>query len=129
MGRNFIITEEQYESIRKLMAEGVLPQGTQKPTIDSPNKATGTEQSIKNAASKAISDAGADPNNVDVNQTVGDNLKVKVSGKDVSSNAIKTSTTTESRFITKQKMLENRLKKMKENSEIYTVGEFLNKLK
>ena len=118
MGRKIVITEEQY----------VLPNNTPKPVIDSQEKSNGTEEGIKAAANKAINAAGADPKKVDVNQKVGNNLKVRVSGNDVSNNSSST-TVYEGNFMTKEQMLENRLRKMKENSELCTVSEFLERLK
>lgn len=123
MGRKIVITEEQYEKIKKHISEGVLPNKT---TIESPNTlSSASEQDIKQDASNVIKNAGVDPKNVRVKEKVG-KLNFVVDGESVTNN---NSTTTESKIITKNEMIEHRLAKLRENSKVYSVGDFLKMLK
>lgn len=97
MGRKFCITEEQYNMA---LREGV--------TIAA-NTQDGIENGVKDAANQA-KQKGLKPTDYDIS----------VSG--TSANSV-----TESKFITKKQLQENRLKEMKKNSEVYTVKDFINK--
>lgn len=97
MGRKFCITEEQYNMA---LREGVTI------AADTNN---GIEKGVKDAANQA-KEKGLKPTD----------YNVSVSG--MSANNI-----TESKFITKKQLQENRLKEMKKNSEVYTVKDFINK--
>lgn len=105
---NFILTEEQY---KKAIKEGVLPQGqpTTKTVVDG----------------NGNSNVGPEVNNA-VKNTNADTIEVTNFGKSSNTNSTNSTNSNplaESRLITKKELKENRLKKLRENSEIISVKE------
>ena len=109
MARKFKITEEQYN---QMLAEGVAIQGA----TDSTGKAD-----VQKTA-QSMSASGIDPNKVNV----------QFSGKSMTNGGDDSSATnpsiTEHRLITKKELQENRLRYLKENSEVMSVNKFLKSL-
>ncbi len=102
---NFILTEEQY---KKAIEEGVLPQGQPK--------------------TKTVVDGNGNPNvgsevNNAIKTTNADTIEVTNFGKNTNNGSTSYNPLAESRLITKKELKENRLKKLRENSEIMSVKE------
>jgi len=105
MGRNFVITEEQYERLNGMIDE-----------VDVKADVKAANGDIKTAVEKANKegvDSGLKPGK----------FGVVVNSNDVSQNVA------EGRLITKKQLQENRLKKFKKNSEFTTVKDLLKKYK
>lgn len=109
MAKNFKITESQY---KQLVSEGVTIQGA--------TDATGKADTSKTA--QAMASSGIDPKKVDV----------KFSGAAMTSGQTDTSgastTVTEHRLITKKELQANRLRYLKEHSEVLSFNNFMKKL-
>lgn len=109
MARKFKITEEQYN---QMLAEGVAIQGA----TDSTGKAD-----VQKTA-QSMSASGIDPNKV----------SVQFSGSSMTDGGDTTSATTpsitEHRLVTKRELQANRLRYLKENSEVMSVNNFMKSL-
>lgn len=105
--KQFVLTEEQY---KKAMEEGVLPQGqpTTKTVVDG----------------NGNSNVGPEVNNA-IKNTNSDTIEVTNFGKTqkAATGQSTSNPLAESRLITKKELKENRLKKLRENSEIISVKE------
>jgi hypothetical protein len=110
MAKKFKITEAQYNQI---LAEGVAIQGA--------TDATGKADVAKTA--QAMSASGVDPKKVSV-EFSGDSM---TSGGD-SGSGTTTQTVTEHRLITKKELQANRLRYLKENSEVLSFNNFMKNL-
>lgn len=110
MGKRFKISEEQYN---QMLAEGVAIQGA----TDSTGKAD------INKTAQSMSASGIDPKKV----------KVEFSGASMTSGGGDTSaiapTVTEHRIITKRELQANRLKYLKEHSELMSFNNFIKQLR
>lgn len=124
MGRKIRITEEQYNSFLK---EGVLP--NQKFTVQA-NKSSNTNDATKN-----VEQTKNDLEKVVGTNVANSNFEVATSNPNspdtqiVSKNTTDTNNVTavtENKFLTKKQLQENRLKKLKKHSEVYTVKDFIN---
>lgn len=109
MARKFKITEEQYN---QMLAEGVAIQGA----TDSTGKAD-----VQKTA-QSMSASGIDPNKVSVNFS-GSSM---TGGGDTTSDT--TPSITEHRLVTKRELQANRLRYLKENSEVMSVNNFMKSL-
>ena len=106
MAKRFKITEAQRDA---LLAEGVTIQGE----TDSVGKAD------TNKTAQAISNSGIDPKKV----------KVEFNGVAISGgNSNGTTSVAESRMVTKKQLQANRLRYLKENSEVLSLNNFMKKL-
>ena len=138
MARRFCITEEQY---KRIIGEGVkidvpvVPKNGQTPI-----------EAIKNTEGE-IQNAGVSPTNVkekfNVNcdgATVLSNLRgTEIVNKDTTTKNLTNdgeatpsatgSAIAENKLISKKELMENRLKALKKNSQLYTVKDFMNKIK
>lgn len=106
MGKRFKITEAQYN---QMVDEGV--------TIQGETDASGKADISKTAQS--MSTSGIDPKNVNVT----------FNGSSMTSGGDSTTNVTEHRVITKKELKENRLRYLKENSEVLSFNNFIKKLK
>lgn len=124
MAKNICITEEQY---RMALKEGVLPNSNGKFTVNA-NQYDGNGNNPEKNVTQTMNDLKQKYPNAEKDfQVVGDkgnNSKTQVVSKDSTNNTL-----SENKLITKKKLQENRLKKLKENSEIYTVKDFLKNIK
>lgn len=110
MAKRFKITEEQYN---QMLAEGVAIQGA----TDSTGKAD-----VQKTA-QSMSASGIDPNKV----------SVQFSGSSMtgggSDDATTTTTVTEHRLVTKKELQANRLRYLKENSEVMSFNNFMKNIR
>lgn len=104
MARQFIITEEQYN---RLMSES-----NEKIIIDASDKVKAKGGDVKSGVKDALS-------TTQQNGIPNDKTQVKIDGEAIS----------EGRLLSKKKLQENRLKKLKKNSELYSVKDFMKKIK
>lgn len=111
MAKKFKITEEQYN---QMLGEGV--------SINGATDTSGKADIAKTAQS--MSQSGVDPNKVNVVFS-GNSM---TSGGDTSSEPSTTSVS-EHRIVTKKELQENRLRYLKENSELFTFNNFMKKLR
>jgi len=122
MGRKVRITEEQYDRILK---EGVLPKD--KIQVNAPTTEDGknrTPQEAIKATQDKIRDAGGRIEAFDVTaKTDNPGIKMVSDTSDSNSNDV----VSESKLITKKQLQERRLKLLKENSQLYTVKDFIKK--
>lgn len=106
MAKKFKITEAQRDA---LLSEGVAIQGE----TDSTGKAD------TNKTAQAMASSGIDPKKV----------KVEFNGVAISGgNANGTTSVAESRMVTKKQLQANRLRYLKENSEVLSLNNFMKKL-
>lgn len=132
MARKIRITEKQY---KMALAEGILPQSDNNPIeVNAPIVNNNPQQSIKDMENK-IQKTGADIKkfkvSADGNKVQNQNLKgTKIISNNSDNNSTNTnSLVSENLMITKKQLQENRLKQLKKNSELFTVKDFINKIK
>lgn len=132
MARKICITEKQY---KMALAEGILPQSDNNSIeVNAPIVNNNPQQSIKDMENK-IQKTGADIKkfkvSVDGNKVQNQNLKgTKIVSNNSDNNSTNTnSVVSENLMITKKQLQENRLKQLKKNSELFTVKDFINKIK
>lgn len=132
MARKICITEKQY---KMALAEGILPQSDNNPIeVNAPIVNNNPQQSIKDMENK-IQKTGADIKKfkvfADGNKVQNQNLKgTKIVSNNSDNNSTNTnSVVSENLMITKKQLQENRLKQLKKNSELFTVKDFINKIK
>lgn len=99
MGRNFKISEDQY---KRALSEGI--------TLNADVEACNGD--VKQAIDKTKQNAKN--NGIDLNKA---NIQVPAQSQN------------EGKIITKRQLQENRLKVLKENSDLYSLNDFLNKIK
>lgn len=104
----FILSEKQY---KRAIEEGVIPgQATTKTVVDgkgSPNVGAAVNDAAKNAST--------------------DTIEVVNFGKSNTSTSTKTDSLFEGRLITKQQLKEERMKRLRENSEIVFIKDIFKK--
>lgn len=104
--RNFILTEEQY---KRAMEEGVLPNTPQTKTVVDGKGSSNVGAAVNQAAQNANTDT----------------IEVVNFGKGNSSGESSGSVFESSMFITKKDLQERRLKRMRENSQIFSINDIL----
>lgn len=117
MGRKIRITEEQYKMALK---EGVALNKTQV-------LAAGNNSSDIEKARKTAEENGLPKDNFDVVAPLEKNNQAPQLSTNDKQNA--NIVVSENKLITKKQLQKNRLKVLKENSEVYTVKDFINKFK
>lgn len=124
MARKIRITEKQY---KMALAEGVLPNSNGKFTVNA-NQYDGNGNNPEKNVTQTMNDLKQKYPNAEKDfQVVGDkgnNSKTQVVSKDNTNNTL-----SENKLITKKQLQEDRLKQLKKNSELFTVKEFINKIK
>lgn len=105
MAKKFKLTQSQYD---EMIAEGVTIQGE----VDSSGKADPSK------TASVMSSSGIDPNKV----------TVEFNGAQMRSGSPDSSSVTEHRLVTKKELQANRLRYLKENSEILSFNNFLKRL-
>ena len=124
MGRKIRITEEQY---KKILKEGVLVGSNQKFTVKAQEKIGSTpEENVANTMNNLKQKYPDADKNFEVVSPNKDNKTQTVSkpNTNTSDNNI---AVMENKLITKKQLQENRLKALKENSQVYSVKDFINK--
>lgn len=119
MGRKFCITEEQYNMA---LREGVAIEKT-KVQAKSPDSS-----SIKQAKDNAIAN-GLPKDNMEVVAPIKNNQTQLSNMSNTDKQNAEVVIQSEGRYIKKSQLKENRLKTLKQNSELYTVKDFINKIK
>lgn len=104
---SFVLTEEQYKQLKEADASKLQVNANVYP-------GTNSAQKLQNAQTAAQKAGVTDPSKVNYN----------VSGNTAST---VTGTTTESRIITKRQIEEMRAKKLRENSRLYSLKDFIGK--
>ena len=142
MARRFCITEEQY---KRIIGEGVLPNGKVGVNVSQEeiNKYGGFDTAVSKNA-EVLKKAGASQQGIDNNVEFSTKANIRPSKDD---KVVKDTTTknltndgeatpsatgsaiAENKLISKKELMENRLKALKKNSQLYTVKDFMNKIK
>ena len=123
MGRKIRITEEQY---KKILKEGVLVGSNQKFSVNAQENGNTPEEKVANTMNDLKQKYPDADKNFEVVSPNKDNKTQTVSkpNTNTSNNNI---AVMENKLITKKQLQENRLKALKENSQVYSVKDFINK--
>lgn len=109
MARKIKLTEEQYQQmLSEVTIQGVTTNG----------------KADTNATATAIQQSGANPNNVNVSFK-----GTEMTGSGSGSTSTSQQATNEHRIVTKKELQANRLRYLKEHSEVYSLNNFLSKLR
>ena len=120
MAKNICITEKQYKMALK---EGVLP-GNQKISVNATNATNDPEDNIRQTQN-AIRKSGGNVKDFSIHTPNPGSKDTEIVSKSETTDA----GVNETKFLSKKQLQENRLKILKKNSEVYTVKDFLNKIK
>jgi hypothetical protein len=135
MGKKIYITEEQYKNI---VREGVLPNGKTEISInqndiDKSGSFDNAVKDIKGNLQKSFSASNSKIDNsiefsAPAHMVKNPSKKDKIVSNDQSTTNDSNTGVFESKLITKEELCKNRLKVLKENSTLYTIKDFINKI-
>ena len=124
MGRKIRITEKQY---KKILEEGVLVGSNQKFTVNAQEIGNTPEEKVTNTMRDLKQKYPDADKNFEVVSPNKDNKTQTVSKPNTNTSNNNNISVMENKLITKKQLQESRLKALKENSEVYTVKDFIKK--